>query len=477
MESEAALEPASEDFRALTPGEREGFLDAIARHRAAAWRVTAASTLTLAIAALVVALLSAPLWYAAVGLGADLLNLLTPTRNLIGEFMIYVDDWQDSPIPVGAARWALWLCCAALPGALVMTLIACALKRALDVMAVHETASLNGKVPHELTLPEQRLRNVIIEMSIAAGIAPPGVLIVEGAGSGAGIFGSEREPLVVISRALLAHLNRAELQGVAAHLVGSIAQGDLTIGRRASLSLAFFNLTSRLALVLNEPGAGKSLARLLLGLMTPTRARLEPVAFAISEGFAGEPAAPRPRTATWQDYAKLVLMGPVVMLGFFGGIVSFLVLGPLLSLAWRQRKYMADATAVRLTRDPDTLAGALEKLSAAGGGAPLGRWTAHLAVAGGQSSRNLMMGSFVPMLPSADQRLRALRKLGATLTRATRRLSLKKRVLLSVLLSAVGLLTAVLLPLLVYVSAALSMLFLGLPLSIAHLLLRWSGHG
>src|SRR5688572_9169901 len=115
----------------MSSSERESFLDAIARRRAAAWRVTAASALTLAGSALVVALLSAPLWYAAFGLIADLLNLVTPTPNVLGNLMEYLFRWQDSAEPIGAARWLLWLACAALPGALVMGCIAFTLRRAL----------------------------------------------------------------------------------------------------------------------------------------------------------------------------------------------------------------------------------------------------------------------------------------------------------------------------------------------------------
>jgi Zn-dependent protease with chaperone function len=466
----------AEDFRALTPGEREGFLDTIARHRRAAWRVTAASAFTLGAAALVVALLSAPLWYAALALGADLLNLVSPTRDLLDEFMRATDQWQHSAEDIGAARWLAWTACAALPGAVVMAVLTFALRRALALLGAHDAAALEGKVPHELTLEEQRLRNVIAEMSIAAGIRQPGVFIVENAGYGAGIFGTEREPLILVSRSLLGALDRAELQGIAAHLVASIAQGDIALGRRAALTIAFFNLMSQLGLVLNERGNGKALARVFLGLLVPTRARLEPVSRAIGESFATERVVSGERVRDWRDYAKMILAGPVVMLGFFGGIVSFLVLGPLLSLAWRQRKYMADATAVRLTRDPDTLARALEKLAAAGGGAPLGRWAAHLAVAAGPASRGFTGGAAVPMLPSADQRLRGLRKLGATLTRPTKRMTPRQRIIVTALLGVVGMLTMVLLPLLVYVSAALSALFLGLPLMLVHALLRWIGH-
>ena len=469
------MEEVVDDFRALTPGEREGFLDAIARHRRAAWRVTAASAFTLVTAVLIAALLSAPLWFAAFALAADVLNLLTPTPNFIGQFMMYVDDWQDSASPAGFARWTLWLACAALPGAVIMGVIAFALRRALNLLGAREAEALKGRVPHELTLPEQRLRNVIAEMSLAAGIREPRVLIVEGAGYGASIFGTDDAPLIVISRALLTHLDRDELQGIAAHLVGSIAQGDLRLGRGAALTLAFFNLMSRLALVFNERGTARALAKVFGALLLPTPVRLETVAFAIGESFSSEKRAETQGPAHWRDYLKLIFMGPVIMVGFFGGIVSFLVLGPLLSLAWRKRKYMADATAVRLTRDPDTLAHALEKLSSKGGGTPIGQWAAHLAVASGPAVRGLTAG-FVPMLPSADQRLRALRKLGATLTRATRRIPLRTLVIVSVLFSIVGALTAVLLPLLVYVSAALSMLFLGLPVAVLHVLLRWLGH-
>lgn len=470
------METPADHLPAFTPTERESFLDAIARHRAAAWRVTAASTFTLAVAVFIVALLSAPLWYGAIALVADLLNLAIPTRNLVGDFMAFWDRWDDADVVIGPMRWMYWCLVAAAPGAVVLAFIALALRRALALLATHEIAALNGKVPHELTLPEQRLRNVIAEMSIAANIQPPSVLIVEGEGHGAGVFGTESAPIVVISRALLTDLNRDELQGVAAHLVASIAQGDLPIGRGAALTLAFFNLMSRLAVVLNEPGAGKALARVFAGLLFPTQARLESVALAIGEAFSTGVGKPKPQTQNWKDYAKLVFAGPVVMLGFFGGIVSFLVLGPLLSLAWRQRKYMADATAVRLTRDPDTLAHALEKISNQGGGSPLGKWTGHLSIAGAHGSRGFTAGNAVPMLPTADHRLRALRKLGATLTQPTKQMTRKQLLIVSALLSVVGALTLVLLPLLMWVSVALSMIFFGLPLSIVHMLLRALGN-
>jgi hypothetical protein len=80
------------------------------------------------------------------------------------------------------------------------------------------------------------------------------------------------------------------------------------------------------------------------------------------------------------------------------------------------------------------------------------------------------------MFPSLDRRLAALRKLGATLTRAPKQpIPLKTLFIIVPLLSVAGVLMIVLLPMLAYVSAALSMLFTGLPVGILHVLLRWIG--
>jgi Zn-dependent protease with chaperone function len=59
------------------------------------------------------------------------------------------------------------------------------------------------------------------------------------------------------------------------------------------------------------------------------------------------------------------------------------VLEPMLAFAWRARRYLADATAVQLTRNPDWLAGGLAHLTQRGGGVPSGRWAAPLFIIGG----------------------------------------------------------------------------------------------
>ena len=461
----------------FTADEREGFFAAIERHRRAAWRVTAAAALAIGVAALVTSLLLAPFFYAAFVVLTDVLNLIVPVPNYLGDFVVYVDDWQDAPGRVPASQWAAWTIYAALPGGACVAIVVFALNRAMRVLVEIDVAALALTAPTDLTLTEQRLRNVIAEMSIAANMLPPTVFIVETRAHGASVFATSGKPTLVISRGLLARLNRAEMQGVAAHLVASVANGDVAIGRRAALALAFFNLVSRLAVVFNRPRAGGELARILGALLWPTRPRIEAIATTLGESFtASRDAAPvTPLLAKAQGWLALILMGPVVLTGFFGGIVGFLLLAPLLAFAWRQRKYMADATAVRLTRDPDTLGRALEKLSTQAGDA-LGAWNAHLSVAQRPGAGGVALAaSFVSMFPSTDRRLRALRRLGATLSRPTHRWPLRKSLIASALLAAGAVATAVLLPLLVFLSVGLSMLFLGLPLSITHVLLRWLG--
>ncbi len=57
---------------------------------------------------------------------------------------------------------------------------------------------------------------------------------------------------------------------------------------------------------------------------------------------------------------------------------SFSMLDPSMALLWRKRKYLADASAVQLTRNPHGLAQALRKLNNARGPIPGGAWAAHL---------------------------------------------------------------------------------------------------
>jgi Zn-dependent protease with chaperone function len=59
------------------------------------------------------------------------------------------------------------------------------------------------------------------------------------------------------------------------------------------------------------------------------------------------------------------------------------LLSPMLAWTWRTRRFLADATAVQLTRNPDGIARGLQGLLARGGGIRGGAWADHLFVVGG----------------------------------------------------------------------------------------------
>jgi Zn-dependent protease with chaperone function len=527
---------------AWTPAERESFFAAIARHRRAAWRVTFVSRTVNLVVALVVAVLMSPLFYAAVALALDVLNLVVPAPNLVPLVAHGLDAVLNAPAKMSVGDSIQFSALAALPGLAWMAWVLHALRRVLNLSMSFDSSELVARTPDPTVLAEQRFGNVVGEMAIAAALPPPRVLIVDSPIVDAVAFGTDdRHATIVISQGLLGLLNRAQMEGVAANLVGAIADGDMRIGMQAALSLNLFSLIARLGSLVTQKNARRNVSQIALATLLPTTRRARKLLADLADPFADEPAAApssdvrgatiavnanlgtarasagaasangstagpgstaadsaaaavghaasdtnsrggpiealRERWEKIRPYLWLPLAGPLVMTGFLGAIVNLFLLGPLLSLAWRQRKYMADATAVRLTRDPDTLAGALEQMTKQRS-APLAPWAAHMSVAdhnGRQSG--VFGGSAVPMFPSIDRRLRALVTMGAHITLATSpkiplKIWLIATPLVAILVACVG----VLLPLLVWVSLALTGLFGGIAFGIVHVILRALGH-
>lgn len=470
---------------AWTAEERESFFAAIERHRRAAWRVTLASALANSLVAVVVALLMSPIFYATVALLLDLGNLIIPLPNIVEPIGKLIGPAFDKPESVSLGRWIDIGVLAALPGFIWMAWVLLMIRRAARLSGMFTGADLPAQPPNPQVLAGQRFNNVIGEMSVAANIPAPRVLVGDWGGANAAVFGSdEQHATIVVSRELLAALNRDQAQGVAAHLIGSIANGDMSIGMRVAMTLGLFGLVGRMASAFTEGPQLRRLARVFMAILfrpTPEAGR----------AFIGEIADPfpdsgsrasgaRPRKPNdWRTFAWMPFAGPVCMTGFFGGVINLFVLEPLVSLAWRKRKYMADATAVRLTRDPDTLAGALRHLADSGGGRLFGGMAAHLCVVRpGARADGLMRSSVVPSYPSVDRRLRELVKMGAHVTgRPKARLPALAIAIIVPLAMLVMALVGVMLCLMVWLSMALSMLFLGLPFGILHVFLRWIGHG
>jgi hypothetical protein len=178
---------------------------------------------------------------------------------------------------------------------------------------------------------------------------------------------------------------------------------------------------------------------------------------------------------TWREWAWMPLSGPLAMSGFFAGIVSSFVLGPLVALVWRRRKYLADATAVRLTRDPDTLASALSAMQQERGGV-LAPAAGHFCVvrdSAGSGGGGLFAGAIVPFFPSPERRLKALAAQGATVQLVDKPVPLLAWMIGVPVGALLVALMGTVIYLLMVVSVMLSALFTMLPAVALHALLRW----
>ena len=187
--------------------------------------------------------------------------------------------------------------------------------------------SLGGQLVPSNTrdLRQRKLLNVVEEMAIASGTpAPPVYLLANEPGINAFAAGfSPRDAVLGVTQGAIDHLDREQLQGVIAHEFSHIFNGDM-------------RLNIRLMGALN--------GILILGFIGYFIVR--------SLGY-------RRRSRDDRATAALVALGfGLMVIGFagtfFGGLIKASVS--------RQREYLADASAVQFTRNPNGIAGALKRI-------------------------------------------------------------------------------------------------------------------
>lgn len=189
---------------------------------------------------------------------------------------------------------------------------------------------------------EQRLMNIVEEMSIASGLPVPDVYVLdreENINAFAAGFGTN-DAAVGVTRGALQQLNRDELQGVIAHEFSHIFNGDM-------------RLNIRLIGVLN--------GILLIHIMGMILMRSMMYSGGMRMGGRNDKGG---GNAT----IVIVLLGlALVVIGYIGMIFGRMIQ----SAISRQREYLADAAAVQYTRNPDGLAGALNKIASKRKGAEI----------------------------------------------------------------------------------------------------------
>ncbi len=204
---------------------------------------------------------------------------------------------------------------------MIMSLISFSAGDQILLAASHATP-----VTHEV---HPRLFNVVEEMSIAAGIPVPKVYIINDPAPNA--FATGRKPetaSVAVTAGLLGRLNRDELQGVIAHEISHIIHRDILFVTMAGIMLGSIVLLSEVFLRSMFYSSG-------------SRRR-----FSSGSGRGNA-------------QAMLILMVVAIIAAILAPIMAQLLYFALS----RKREYLADAGSARLTRYPEGLASALEKIA------------------------------------------------------------------------------------------------------------------
>ncbi len=192
---------------------------------------------------------------------------------------------------------------------------------------------------------EIQLHNLVEEMCIASGLPKPDIYIIEDSAPNA--FACGRNPehsAIAVTRGLMSKLNRNELQGVIAHEMSHIQGYDILFATMVSVLVGTVVLMCDMFWRISLFGRGR-----------------------------------RRRSSRDRGGGQIELIIGLVA-------IALMVLAPIFVqiiqlAASRQREYLADANGAKMTRNPQALAAALEKI--AGDPEPLeaaNRGTQHLYI-------------------------------------------------------------------------------------------------
>lgn len=192
---------------------------------------------------------------------------------------------------------------------------------------------LGGRLvlPGTTDFDEKRLLNVVEEMAIASGMPVPQVYLMDQE-EGINAFAAGTEPsnaVIGVTRGCLQRLSRDELAGVVAHEFSHILNGDMKLNMRL-IGLVFG------LVVISMMGRG---------LVEVLR-------------FQSYSSRRNDREGGGALMALFVLGIGLMVIGSLGVLFGRMIQ----AAVSRQREFLADASAVQFTRNPDGIVGALKKI-------------------------------------------------------------------------------------------------------------------
>jgi heat shock protein HtpX len=208
------------------------------------------------------------------------------------------------------------------------------------------------------------LYHIVENLSITAGLPLPKIYIINDASPNAFATGRNKEHAVVaVTTGLLRLLNKTELEGVIAHELSHIGNRDILLQTVVVVLVGFVSILANIFMRGgmrrgdNDSKAGNILA--VLGII-------------------------------------LVILSPI-----FAQLIQLAIS--------RKREFLADASGVLLTRYPEGLASALQKIS--GANIPLhnaNQATAHLFISNPFGSAGKKVSSLFSTHPPVEQRIKAI---------------------------------------------------------------------
>ncbi|MDG9667530.1 M48 family metallopeptidase [Hahella sp. CR1] len=232
---------------------------------------------------------------------------------------------------------------------------------------------------------ERRLVNVVEEMSIASGVPIPSIYIMDKeAAINAFVAGYTLEDMsLVVTAGTLNSLSRDELQGVIGHEFSHILNADTRLNVQIIAVLAGI-------LLIGSTGA------FLLRMSSRSGGRrsrdARGVIIVVAAGFT------------------LFVLGYIGL--FFGRLIQ--------AALSRQREYLADASSVQFTRNPEGIAGALFKIRESQTHSYLGHTSSAQEINHMCFGESLKLSAWFASHPPLDERIRAVDPLFLTKQRARR---------------------------------------------------------
>jgi Zn-dependent protease with chaperone function len=184
--------------------------------------------------------------------------------------------------------------------------------------------------PDSRELQERRLLNIVEEMALASGIACPRVYVMdeEEAINAFAAGYHQNEAVIAVTRGTLSRLSRDELQGVIGHEFSHILNGDMRMNVKLIGVLFGIQMLASFGQTLLDIGTH----------MGGSRSRDE--------------------KGPSLQLIFIVLGAVLFVIGYIGVFFGRLIK----SAVSRQREFLADASAVQFTRNPDGIGGALRKI-------------------------------------------------------------------------------------------------------------------